>query len=194
MSASDHLDAAIDHVAARMVSVPDDADLALRIVSALPERTSRLRWLIPQLAAIGAIVIAAILWTTRNNTAPTTAALPSSEVAPLVELAGSVIAREPGTAWRTLPLESASARIDSRELRRDLAVAASGRVGGRLELVELVEPLDGDFDRSLPPIAAVTALVISDMDPGALPGSPALVLAPIAITELPLTAESFSPR
>ena len=40
----------------------------------------------------------------------------------------------------------------------------------------------------------MSALVMSDMDPDALPGSPALVLAPIAITELPLTAESFSPR
>ena len=40
----------------------------------------------------------------------------------------------------TPPLESASARNNSRELRRDLAVAALGREGGRLEPVEPLEP------------------------------------------------------
>ena len=40
----------------------------------------------------------------------------------------------------------------------------------------------------------MSALVMSDMAPDALPGSPALTLAPIDDTELPLTAESFSPR
>ena len=63
-----------------------------------------------------------------------------------------------------------------------------------MEHLERLEPLEGDHERSLAPIEAMSALVMSDMDPNALPGSPALVMAPIAITELPLTAESFSPR
>ena len=168
----DHLDAAIDHVAARMVAVPDDGELALRIVTALPERTSRLRWLIPQLAAIGAIVVAALIWTTRNNTAPALGTLPS-EVAPIVGLASAVTENEPGTVSRTLPLE-------------------------HMESLEPMEPVvqtaGVDHERALSPIEAVSALVVTDVAPSELPETPALELAPIEITDLPLTAESFPPR
>ena len=44
------------------------------------------------------------------------------------------------------------------------------------------------------PIAAMRAFVMSDVAPGELPATPALTLAPIEITDLPLTAESFPPR
>ncbi len=166
MAEQDRLDAAIDQVTARMVQVGEDEDLALRIASALPERSLRFSWLIPQFAAITAFAIAAVVWTMRDPATPSL--LPSSDVVAVMAVP-KVVAREHGTAFRTLPLE-------------------------RLEPLEPVEPLDGDHERSLAPIAAMSALVMSDMDPDALPGSPALVLAPIAITELPLTAESFSPR
>jgi hypothetical protein len=59
-----------------------------------------------------------------------------------------------------------------------------------------MEPLglDGpDFDRSLPAIDAMTALIVNDVTPGELAAPAALVLEPIVIADLPLTAESFSP-
>lgn len=164
----DRLDAAIDHVAKRMVAVPDDPEMVARIVSALPERSSRLGWLIPQLAALGAIVIAAVVWSTRERPA-SPAVLPSTQIAATTVLPGVIAPREPGTVVRTQPLEP-------------------------LEPVEPLEPLDTDFDRSLPALESVDSLMVSDVTPHELPASPALELAPIGVTDLPLTAESFPPR
>jgi hypothetical protein len=176
----DPIDTAIDQVTARMVQVREDEDLALRIAAALPARSTRVSWLIPQFAAIAVFAIAAVVWTMRDPATP--ALLPSSEVAALGVVPNTVAAIAPGTGIRTLPLESAFARM--RELRRD-------------KPLELLEPLgsDGaDHERSLAPIAAMSAIVMRDMAPDALPGSPALTLAPIEIADLPMTAESFSPR
>ena len=173
----DRLDTAINHVTARMVRVRDNEDLALRIASALPERSSRLGWLLPQFAAIAAFAIAAVVWTMRDTMTPSV--LPSSDVVAVRSVPHTVSAVEPGTAFRTLPLESAFARPNSGELRRDRPL----------------EPLDGaDFERSLAPIEAMSAIVMNDVAPGELPASAALTLAPIEITDLPMTAESFPPR
>lgn len=163
----DRLDTAIDHVASRMVAVADDGEMTLRIVSALPERTSRLRWLIPQLAAIGAIAIAALFWTTRSNTRPALAALPTLDGPNMVGLANAVAASEPGTALRTMPLE-------------------------RLERLERLEPLEGDHERALSPMEAVAALLVPSMSPVEIPATELLTIAPIAVSDLPMTAESFS--
>ena len=163
----DHLDAAIDRVVARMVAVPDDGELTLRIVSALPERTSRLRWLIPQLAAIGAIVIAALVWTTRNESTPAIAMLPSSAGTPMIALANPVAAHEPGIALRTMPLEP-------------------------LAPLERLESLEGDYERALSPIEAVAALVVRSLSPVEISATELLTIAPIEISDLPMTAESFS--
>jgi hypothetical protein len=176
----DPIDTAIDQVAARMVQVREDEELALRIASALPERSSRFRWLIPQFTAIAAVAIAAVVWTMRDPATPSL--LHASDVVAVIAVPNTVAAVEPGTALRTLALESAFARM--RELRRD----------EHLEPLEPLQPLDGDHERSLPAIDALAALVVSDVAPDALPGSPALTLAPIEIADLPLTAESFSPR
>ena len=167
----DPIDTAIDHVAARMVQVREDEDLAFRIASALPERSSRLRWLTPQFAAIAAFAIAAVVWTTRETAPPSL--LPSSDAAAMAGTRNTVTAIAPGTiargtAVRTRPLEL-------------------------LEPLEPVEPLEGDHERSLPPIAGMRALVMSEVSPVELPATPALTLAPIEITDLPLTAESFPP-
>jgi hypothetical protein len=167
MTLPDRLDFAIDHVASRMVAVPDDGEMTLRIVSALPERTSRLRWLMPQLAAIGAIVIAALVWTTRNESSREIAMLPSSPGTSMIGLANPIAAAAPGTALRTMPLE-------------------------RLELLERLEPLEGDHERSLLPIEAVAALVVPSMSPVEIPATELLTIAPIAVSDLPMTAESFS--
>jgi len=180
MAEHDRLDAAIDQVTARMVQVRDDEDLAMRIASALPERSSRFHlraarfggqvsWLIPQFAAI-AFAIAAGVWMLRDTSTPSLSPLPSSDVVAVIGVPNTVVAVEPGTVFRTQPVEL-------------------------LEPVEPVEPLNSpDFDRSLAPIAPMTALVVSDLSPSELPATPALELEPIAIADLPLTAESFPPR
>jgi hypothetical protein len=93
------LDTAIDRVAARMVAVPDDPDMTLRIVGALPERSSRRGWLIPQLAALGALAVAAVLWSMRGQPAGPTV-LPSAGIAPVAAFP-RVTPREPGTLVRT---------------------------------------------------------------------------------------------
>ena len=54
--------------------------------------------------------------------------------------------------------------------------------------------MSSDFDRSLPALETVDALMLTDVTPRELPASPALELAPIGVTDLPLTAESFPPR
>jgi hypothetical protein len=172
MSATrDRLDAAIDQVAARLVAVPDDGEMTLRIVSALPERTSRLRWLLPQFAAIGALAIAALVWTTRNSTAPAVTTLPSSAVASITGFANGVVADEPGTVLRTMSLE-------------------------RLELLGRMEPTvpeaSGDHERALPAIEALGVLSVAETETTeiALPAS--IGLASIDIADLKLTAESFT--
>jgi hypothetical protein len=164
------LDAAIDHVAARMVAVLDDDEMTLRIMSALPERTSGLRWLVPQSAAIGAIVLAVLVWTTRQSPAPAVAALPSSQVAPIIELARGVAAREPGTAVRTMSLEPLERR----------------------ELMERREVPSGDHERALPALAAFSSLSVVEAQTSDIALPEAIGLAAIEIADLKLTAESFT--
>jgi hypothetical protein len=165
------LDSAVDHVAKRMVAVPDDPEMVARIVSVLPERSSRLGWLIPQFAALGLIVIAVVMWSTRERPA-STAVLPSTQIATASALRGVITprepgtTREPGTVVRTQPVER----------------------------LEPLEPLRADFDRSLPALESMDSLMVSDLTPRELPASPALELAPLGVTDLPLTAESFPPR
>jgi hypothetical protein len=169
----DQLDAAIDQVAAGMVAVADDGEMTLRIVSALPERRSRLRWLIPQSAAIGALVIAAFMWATGNDNTPESATLPSSIGTSVIALANPVPANEPGTVLRTMPVE-------------------------RLERVERMEPgvaaESVDHERSLPAIAAMRVLDFESLAPVSLPEDAPLTLEPLTIVDLPLAAESVSPR
>ena len=164
----DRLDNAIDAVAARLTRVEDNGALAAQIIGALPARTSRLRWLIPQFAAIGAIVIAGLVWTTRN-TPRARATLPSANLAPTTGFANAVAANEPGTALGTLPVEP-------------------------LQRVEPLEPLGGDHERSLPAIAALRSLDFDSLAPVSLPEGAPLTLEPLAIADLPLTADSLSPH
>jgi hypothetical protein len=159
----DRLDAAIDHVAARLVAVDDDPDLALRIASALPDRSSRFGWLIPQLAAFSAIAIAAVVWSLAEQPA-SVAVLPSTDMEALSAFPPATV-REPGTALRTTPLE----RMEP------------------VEPVELLEPSAVDFERALP------ALELSAIGLEALATAEPLALSPIEIGELPLTAETIAP-
>ena len=168
----DHLDRAIDHVAARMTRVEHDDAIASHIVSALPERSIWTAWLFqswaPRLAMIAVVIAAGLAWggrAARDNT---------SEVAPLagphqhaVAVAYASTVREHLEPNRTLPLEP----------------------------VEPLEPLEPrvDFEHSLPSIAAVATLELEAIAPASLPEDAPLTLAPLAIADLP-AAESISPR
>ena len=170
MTARDRLDMAIDQVAARMVAVPDDAQVTLRIVTALPERRPRLRWLIPRFAALAAIATAALIWTTRDNTPPALTTLPTLDGPTMNGLANAVAANEPGTTVRTLPLEPME----------------------RLERMQPILRASGDHERALPAIETLGALVVPSLSPKEIPATELLTIAPIHIGELPMTAESFS--
>lgn len=163
----DRLDAAIDDVAARMVHVEEDAALALRIADALPGR-SRVGWWIPQLATVSALAVAFAWWSTNAPVTPPNLLPSRAEFVASLPLA--VVADEPATAART----GTSARTMP------------------LERLESLEPFD--HARSLPSLTAMNALMVSDLTPEALPAWPALTLAPIGVTELPLTAESLSQK
>ncbi len=171
----DHLDTAIDQVTARMVAVPDDREVTLRILAALPDRPSRARWLLPQCAAIGAMAIAALVWTTRTGPVPLIATRPSAAVAGMSGLANAVAAHEPGTAFttrtavRTLPLEP------------------------QQPLAPLEWFPERDHDRALPAIEALNALTVDEVSPTSIAASPLLSLAPIEVVELPMTAD-FPPQ
>lgn len=163
---ADRLDAAIDAVARRMVEVRDDADLATRIAGALPGRRWRFTWLIPPLAAAGALAIAVWLWTPRDRaTAPPLPAASTGEIAEMrarIEPVEPVEPLEPGTE----PLEP----------------------------LEPLEPASSDHERSLAPVAVPVELALSTVTPRELPAMAPLTLEPLEIGELPLTAETFSPR
>jgi hypothetical protein len=169
MMQNDKLDTAIDQVAASMVNAPDNPELMMRIVSALPERRSRFGWLVPQLAAIGAIVLAAIVWTTRSNTESPMAPLPSVTVPGMNRLASTVAAHDPGIAVR----------------------AAAREPMERLMRMEPTIPVASDFDRSLPAIAVASSLAVADARTSDIAEPAAIGLASIEIADLKLTAESF---
>ena len=54
--------------------------------------------------------------------------------------------------------------------------------------------LTPDHERALVPVAAPIALEVAALDASALPEEALVVIAPIVLTELPLSGESISPR
>jgi hypothetical protein len=166
----DRLDDAIDRVAARMTRVEDNEAFAARILAALPDRSPwTLHWLMPRLAMIAIILTAGVVWGYRRPQSIAPVASPIASV-PTVSRPTALVAavRELGTN-RTKPVEP-------------------------LERLEPLERASVDHERSLPSIAAVAALDIDSLAPGSLPEDAPLTLAPLAIADLPLTAESISPR
>ena len=145
----DHLDAAIDHVAARLVAPQgDDHERASRIVASLPERSSRLRWLLPQFAAISAIAIAAFLWTMSSDRRDAEL-LSSSGEQPMIALTRSIPERTPQVASAT---------------RTNLGTERT-QASERLEPLEPVEPLEPlDHERSLPGIPALQPLQVTPIE------------------------------
>ena len=169
----DDLDAAIDHVAARMTAVNDNAQMTERIVAALPEASLFHWWLrsawAPRLAAVALVLIGAALWN-RNGIErpdPARAARPSIDPA-LVAFAPVVVPNRPIIR----PVE----RLE------------------RLEPLEPLETLEMDFERSLPALTAMSDLSFESLSPRELPASRDITLAPIEIGELPLPGDSTFPR
>jgi hypothetical protein len=169
----DQLDDAIDAVTARMTHVDDDPALASRIVAALPERVSWFGWLFhswaPRLALVAVVVASGWLW---NRVATPAVVTPLPAVARIqpVRMPTTVVATAAPEPNRTKPLEP-------------------------LELLEPVAPSKPlDHERSLPPIEAPAALALVSLASVSLPEDAPLTLAPLAIADLPLTAESISPR
>ena len=168
----DHLDDAIDAVAVRMTRVEENDALASHIINALPERVTWFGWLFhawaPRLAMIAVVVASGIVWGNRREVStPGTSPLASSR--PIITLTALVASVREAAPNRTMPLEP-------------LAPLAP------------LEPERVDHERSLPALGAVAALSFDSLAPSVLPEDAPLTLAPLAIADLPLTAESISPR
>lgn len=169
----DHLDDAIDRVAKQLTHVDDDALFATRVIAALPERTTWFGWLMhswaPRLAMIAIIVGAVALWNVRRVTTE----LPAVSTTTLTAYAPALVPVAPEF------LEPVG--IEPLEPRRTKPMEP-GNPG-------TVEPFIG-----LPSIEAPKAIAVNDIGPQALPVEDALAVPPLAIAELPLTAESFPER
>ena len=166
----DRLDEAIDIIAARMTRVEEDAALAGRIVSSLPERSVWLPRVWISRFAMGALATLAItvvlrtfddgstdvLRTDSATAAPTSVEPLSHELRTLVE---------PPVIVRRTTVEQAS------NDRRTLS----------------------DHEFALPSIPAPEALIVDSMAPELLAAADALELASLVIADLPLSSD-FPPR
>ncbi|MDO8677921.1 MAG: hypothetical protein Q7R30_05060 [Acidobacteriota bacterium] len=173
----DPLDQAIDRVAARLVSVDHDDAMVQRLVARLPERSGVggwLRVLVPQAAVATALVIAALVWTTSNREQ----VVRDPVAAPSVAAAGVAARDVPAVP---APIVGAAAPAEATR------VAARG-----VTETAMAEP--ADHERSLAPVAALVALEVVSLASPSLPEEAFVVLAPIVLTELPLSGESISPR
>jgi hypothetical protein len=159
------LDTAIDAVAKQLTDVEHDPHLPARIAASLPDRPSWFGWWAPRLAMIAILAAAGIVWGNRGQeVTPGVSPLASSQpiTRPLVLMA-AVREAEPN---RTPPLEP-------------------------VEPLEQMEPAL-DFDRALPPIEALASIELDSLAPESLPEDAPLTVAPLAVTDLPLTPDSVS--
>ncbi|HYB93383.1 MAG TPA: hypothetical protein VEC39_00320 [Vicinamibacterales bacterium] len=161
----DRLDDAIDCVAARLTQVEDDPQLAARLISALPPRRISLRmfsgWA-PRLAAIGVVAMVLAYLLTGNPTDV------SPGVRALVHLAPYPPAMYSEVA--------AGVRVEDR---------SGERANLRARPNDAANDLWNDHERSL------ESLSLGELAAAELPADEALVVEPLAIADLPLTAESF---
>ena len=170
----DHLDDAIDVVAARLTMVTEDVTLASRIADALPDRSRwSLGWLMPRLAITAGLAIAASLVVLRTFDERSTVVQRSfDERSTDVQLAASV------AEHRTLVERSSNARRT--------IVERSSNDRGTIDIP--------DFERSLEAIAPAASLALASLTPSELRDQGTLALEPLAIADLPLTAENHSQR
>ena len=164
----DSLDEAIDQVAKRLTRVEDDAALATHIIGALPERTTWFGWKLR--FALAAIAVAATVGVVLRTVDDGSTDVLRTEVAsaPFVEFRAVV---EPTT-------------VEPERIVRRTTVERSSNV----------RRTTADHERSLEPIAAPASLALMTLAPSDLPVQGALVVEPLTIADLPLTAETISPR
>jgi hypothetical protein len=176
----DRIDEAIDSVAARMTHVTEDAALASRIAEALPERSGwSLGWLMPRLAIMAAIAIGTSLVVLRMLDDGSTS-VPRVEQPSAPTVARSSIAERPSIDRRATVAPPAVVRRTIPE------VSSSDRTPTTIDVP--------DFDRSLRALDAASVLTLESLAPVTLPEDAPLTLSPLAIADLPLTAEVISPR
>ena len=166
----DHLDEAIDHVATHLVRVEDNEGLSTRILSSLPDRSpwSLHAW-IPRLAMTASIGIGVTLVVLRMFDGRSTDVLRTESAgAPFVEFRAAVerTSVEPELIVRRTIVERPS---------------NDGRTSA-------------DHGRSLLALSPPAALALAAVAPGDLPGQGALVVEALTIADLPLTADTISPR
>jgi hypothetical protein len=170
----DHLDDAIDAFAARMTRVEENDAFAARVLASLPDRSPWIlhSW-IPRLAitaGLAGITIVVVLqpFSVRSTTVLRSAVLSS----PSVELAIAALEYRTTVEPPSIVRRTFVERPQNDRRTSDVA----------------------DFERSLPALGAVTALVFDSLAPVSLPEDAALTLLPLATEDLPLTAETISPR
>ena len=168
----DRLDEAIDRIAKRLTRVEDGAALANRILASLPDRSPWLlhSW-IPRLAITAMLAAAASLVVLRMFDGRSTD-VRRTEVA-------------------SAPLVEFRAAVERTSAEPELIV--------RRTIVERQEndrrTIDApDHEYSLREIDSPKALSVSVLASESLLVEEALSLAPLTIAELPLTAETISPR
>lgn len=173
----DPLDQAIDRLAARLVSVDHDEAMTERIVARLPERSGPggwLRVLVPQAALAAALIVAALVWS-RSGREPVVAdpaAVPSVAQA---GVATSAVSPVPA------PVAGVNTPVNATRIAARRATPAATE-------------LPVDHERSLAPVEAPTPLEVVSLASPSLPEEAFVVLAPIVLTELPLSGESISPH
>ena len=174
------LDDAIDQVAARLTQVDDDPALAARIVAALPQRRP-LFWILQGWApGLAAVVLAVTAFLVVRSVPTDTSGNPKKGLPPQVT-SGRLA---PQDSTRGLPQPETT-----RGLPQETAVGAAPSLG----LPDDHRLNDRDHEFSLNALAAPEALSIGALTPDELPAEDALAIAPLAIPDLPLTAD-FSQR
>jgi hypothetical protein len=128
--------------------------------------------LVPQGAIAAVLIVAAVVWTASNREKVTRdpVAAPS--------LAGASAGEVPAV-HAPVPAVEAPGEAPRMTARRATAAA-------------IAEP--ADHERSLAPVAAPVPLEIVSLASPSLPEEAFVVLAPIVLTELPLSGESSSPQ
>lgn len=175
--ARDPLDQAIDRVAARMVDVDHDRAMVERIVARLPERSGAggwLRVLVPQAAVATVLIVAALVWTRSDRES----VVPDPAAAPSVAQGGAAASEAPAVP---APPAAVSAPVNATRI-------AARRV------TPAVPELPLDHERSLAPVAAPISIELASLEAPSFLEKPPLVVAPLALTALPLSGESMPPQ
>ena len=180
----DHLDRAIDAVAARLTRVEQDDAFAQRIVNALPER-SPTHWWAPRLAFTAALAIGVSLVVLRMFDEVSTGVLRTFDEGSTGVLRAAVVS-SPAIQLAAAAPEHRTNVEPALITRRTIVEPPQN---DRRTIVDVP-----DFDRSLEAIDALGALSLASVAPSVLPEDAPLTLPPLAIEELPLTAETISPR